>query len=461
MPPLFSSQSPPPLRTLSFSRLQGFYNRIFASALIRRVIKNSTYLFSATGISAALSMLQGILTARLLGVANYGTLGSIMMFTSVINKFASFRMSDLVIKYVGAYTESGDRQRASAIFKAAALTEMLASLLAFGLIWLLAPWGARYFAKDPTVSHWFGIYGLIVLANLIAESSTGLLQIFDRFRRMAMLNVVQSLLTLTLITVIYFTHGGMVAILLAYIAGKTLGALSITLAALREASRRWGPGWWRTPLSLLRPQVRELSHFAVNTNLSASLSLINKDSELLWVSFFRSPLEAGYYKLALSLVNLVQLPVSPLPQATYPELSREAARQNWSGIRSILRRGSLLAGGYTLAATLVILAAGQWLIATLYTPPYLPAFPALMIMLVGFLVANTFYWNRTALLALGRPEFPTRVNLALAIIKVIGVVLFVPVYGYLANASLLAGFYLIGVSLCAWKAWSMLNQLQK
>jgi len=96
------------------------------------------------------------------------------------------------------------------------------------LIWLLAPLGARYFAKDPGVADWFVIYGLIVIANLISESSVGLLQIFDRFRRMALLNVIQSLVTLAIIAFVYVNQGGFLGILLAYLAGKVIGALGLT-----------------------------------------------------------------------------------------------------------------------------------------------------------------------------------------------------------------------------------------
>jgi O-antigen/teichoic acid export membrane protein len=429
--------------------------------LVRRVVKNSGYLFSATGITTAVTFLQSILAARLLGVAGFGVLGTITNFTSLVNNLTSFRMGELVVKYVGYYSETGDRPRAAAVFKAAAMAEMLASLLAFGLIWILAPLGARYFAKDAAAEPWFLIYGLIVLANLIAESATGLLQIFDRFRRMAALNVVQSIFTLIVIAAVYLADGGLMGILLAYLGGKAFSALGLSAAAFNEASRQWGRGWWRAPLSLLRPQARELVHFALNTNISASLSVINKDSGLLLVSLLRNPVETGYYKLALGLVNLVQLPVAPLPQATYPELSRQAARRNWSGVGQILRQGSLLAGSYTLAAAFGLLLLGQPVIRYLYQPEFLPAYPALLILLAGYLFANTFYWNRTALLAIGRPDYPAKVNLGLAIAKIAGILILVPVFGYLASAALLAGTYILGVSLTVLKFRSELSRQQQ
>ena len=426
---------------------------------MRRIFKNSGYLFSATGIAAGISMLQSILVGRLLGVAGLGLLGTITVFISVVNKFVSFRMTELVIKYVGHYTETGDQRRAAVVFKSAALAEMAASIAAFLLICLLAPLAATYLAKDASLAYLFVLYGLIVLANLISESSTGLLQVFDRYRRIASLNVVQSILTLVIIFWVYVTNGNIVQIVVAYLIGKTVGALILTIAALTEAGRHWGPGWWKTPFSLLRPQARELTHFAVSTNLSASLNLINKDGELLWVSLFRGPVEAGFYRTAMSIVNLVQMPVSPLPDATYPEINREAAHKNWKNMRQVLRQGMLIAGGFTLAVAVFLAAFGRQVILLLYkNPGFLPAYPALMIMLVGFLVANTFYWNRIALLTLGRPDFPTKVNLVLAVIKIIGILLLVPKFGYLASAALFAGYYICSTSLAAWKTYQILAE---
>lgn len=443
------------------NRISNIFYDFFKNPLIRRVAKNSGYLFSATGITAGISMLQSILAARLLGVAGFGILGTITMFTSVVNKLASFRMSELVIKYVGHYTETGHKKHAAAVFKAAVLVEILASLCAYAIIWALAPLAARYLIKDVSTVNWFLVYGLIVIANIFSESSTGLLQIFDRFRNMAILNIFQSVVTLSIIIYVYATDGNFFQILLAYCIGKIIGAVGLSILALVEATRHWGKKWWLSPLGLLRDQARELLRFAVSTNISASLSLINKDSELLWLSFLRNPVEVGYYKLALSLANLIQLPISPLPQATYPELSREAARKNWSNLRYILRQGSILAGTYTLAASIGLLTFGRLIIRYVYDPQFLPAFPALLILLLGFLVANTFYWNRTALLAIGRADFPAKVNFGLAIAKIAGVILLVPVFGYMASAALLAGSYIIGVTISVLKFNSDVSSYEK
>lgn len=429
------------------SKFGGLFNRLFGNELIQRVVKNSGYLFSGIGVSAALSMVQSILVARLLGVTDFGILGTIIVFTSVVNKFASFRMSELVIKYVGQYIVEGDDIGAAAVFKSAAILETLTSFFAFGLIWLLAPLGAQYIAKDVSTTNWFILYGLIVLANFMAESSTGLLQIFDRYKIIAGITVGQSILTLSLIALVYISQGGLYEIVLAYMGGKIAGAIASAVAAVVLATQRWGRGWWQAPIGLLRDRTRELVRFAFSTNISATINLVNKDGELLWVSALTGPTGAGYYKLALSLANLIQLPVSPLPQATYPELSREVAGKNWGNMRYILRQGSFMAFAYSVAAGLFLIIFGKALIAFFYTPEFLPSYPALLILMVGLLVANTFYWNRIALLSLGLADYPAKINSIAAVLKIIGMLTIVPIFGYLGSAALLSGFYIFSVSL--------------
>lgn len=424
--------------------------------ILRKLARNFGYLFSSNMISAGLSMLQGIFSARLLGVAGFGTLGTITIFVTVINKITSFRMGELVIKYVGEFNEKNDQPRAAAVFKAATLAELTASLVAFGLIWRLAPLGALYFAKDVSLAPWFVVYGGIILANLIAESSTGLLQLFDRFRRLAALNVIQSVVTLGLILLAWWQNTGLLGVLVAYLSGKVISAVGLTLAALVEANRRWGSGWWKVSIRSLRPQARELVRFAVSTNLSSSLSLISRDSGILWVSFFSSPTQAGYYKLAMALANYIQLPIAPMPQATYPEMSRAVARRKWEDFRYLMRTGTKLAGSYSLLVALGLVWVGKPMIQILYTEAFLPTYPGLVIMLIGIVFSSALYWARSGLLSLGLADYATRVNFLVTIISVVGLVSLLPKFGFIGSALIFTFGSLLGNSLVVLKTRSEL-----
>ena len=93
--------------------------------LFARMLRNTTYLFSSSTIGMGLALVQGLAAGWLLGPLVYGQLGIIMSFASNMHRLLSFRMPELVVKYAGQYLVEGRKDRAAALIKAAALTEMV------------------------------------------------------------------------------------------------------------------------------------------------------------------------------------------------------------------------------------------------------------------------------------------------------------------------------------------------
>ncbi len=421
---------------------RGPLGRMWRNPLMQRVIRNSGYLFTGSTLSAAMSMLQGILAARLLGVAEFGVLGIVTVFASVINRLTSFRMSELVVSYVGEYTAKQDQPGAAATFKAAALAEAVSSVLAFAIIVALAPIGARVLAHDRSLSDLFVIYGLMVLGHLIAESAAGLLQYFDRFRALAAIQISQSVFTLALIVLAFARRAGLEAVVVAYLLGKLIWGAGVAIVALGQARSAWGSDWWRTPLSRIAARRRGMLRFGISTNLTGTLTLVTRDSELLWLGALATPLQAGYYKVTLAILNFLLIPVQPLISTTFREVAREVATKSWDNVRYLLRSGSLIAGAYSLATAAGLALLGPWVVS-LWGSEFLPqAYYGLLILLVGVTVVNVFYWNRTVLLPLGMPEYPTLVTLGGSVLKVAAILLLVPALGAVGMAITLSGFFL-------------------
>lgn len=440
------------------TRLRDIPQRFLRNPLLQRVIRNTGYLFSAKTGSAALSFGQSVLAGRILGVAGLGMLGAITQFSGLINRVTSFRMGELVVSYVGEYTSDGKQEHAAAVFKFAGLVEIFTSVLAYGVVVALASLAARILTPDEGLAGLFAVYGLTVLVNLMAESANGLLQIYDRYRLIAVITMAQSVLTLGLIAAAYFRGGGLLEVVLAYLAGKAAWAVSISLAALLEARRQWGPGWWKAPFSLIAPRKREMARFAVSTNLTTSLTLITRDSEMLWLNALSTPLQAGYYKLALAFTNVLLIPVDPLITTTYREIAREVGARRWENVRYLLRSGSLISASYSLSAAAGLVLVGPWLISATYGPSFTPAYGPLLILLVGVVVVNIFYWNRNALLPLGKPEVPTKVYLVGAVLRVAAILTLVPRTGAYGMAALLSAFF-IGTSL--YLVWRTLVEIRR
>lgn len=430
---------------LPLEKLEQLYLRVFDTELLRRILRNSSYLVSATVLSAAMGMVQGAIQVRVVGVVGVGLLGAMAGFTNVINRFTSFRIDELVVRYVRHYEERKQHDRAAAVYKLAALLELGGNATAFLLIVLLASLGVSLFSDQSGVEHLFILYGSLVLVNVFFDTSDGILQVFNRFGAKSIIDITQSVVRLSATVLVLLTGGGMIEIILAELAGRMVRAVAVMAVALSTVRKQWGVGWWRTPFSVLRDDRRSLLTFAFSTNLSATVSLIAKDSEDLWANAFLGNLAGGFYAIARTLIGFLQIPVSPLPSTTYPELSRAIAQNDWKSVRHVLRRGSMLAALYSLPVAALLFFFGQQVI-TLYTKQNLPeVYAPLLILMIGYLFVNIFYWSRAALLAFNRPVFPTIVNTIGMILKVIGIFVFAP-FGAVAFAALLSGYYIFTIT---------------
>ncbi len=438
--------------------------------VLRRVVSNSSAMFASYAISAGLT----ILTARLLGLNDFGLLGIVTTFVSAVNRLLSFRMGDLVVRYMGEYVTHNEMDRAGALVKAAGLTEGITSLIAFFVLALITPLAVTFFHLAPVTSPLFIFYGISILANITTETATGVLQVGNHYRSQAAINLVQSVLVALIIVAAYALHGGLYTILVAYLMGKMILGLGPIGLALFKLNPLLGKGWWRASFKLL-PPFRELSHFALTTNLFGTINLVSRDSEQLWIGLFFGLREVAYYKVAQAIINMVVLPITPFVSTSYPEINRAIVLRQWHQLRSLLRRVTIIAASWTGAVALGIVLFGRailfqpWVVFghaviifgkgfSPFKPGFLPAYPALLVLLLGYGIASILFWNRSLLLALGLPGYPMKVNFWTAAAKVGLTLLVLPRTGYIAEAALLSGYFVVSIGLMVWRGLTVLRQ---
>jgi len=424
--------------------------------LLQRVLRNSSYLFGSNTISAALGVLQGIFVVRLLGDSGYGLLTIVMDFASNTNRLLSFRMSEVVVRYMGEALAQEDMGRAAAIVKGVGLLEAAMSVLAYLVLLALSAWGARTFADTTDVVYLFRFYGLFLLANLVYETSVGVLQTTDQFKQVARANFYQSLVLTVLIIAAFILNLGILGILTAYLIGKTIAGTVVVLFALRELNKRLGHRWASAPLSQIK-DWKSILRFAFSTNLNGTVNLFARDNIRLYLAWFLSNAQVGYFKLASSLINLVMLPIEPFIWPTYSEITRTIAQRQWGATRKLLKQVSTIGGLWTLIAGGGLVALGWWIIPLLYGSEMSPAYPGVPILLLGYAFANILNWNRPLLLALGHPTYPLIVAAISGMLEILLIFLFVPGNNYLVGAAIFSAYLAISISWNALRGLSIIK----
>lgn len=441
---------------MPFSKL---INILREDPLLGKVVRNSVHMFSSNSLSLVLSMVQGILAARLLGPAGYGLIAIVMSFASTVNGLLSFRMSELVVRYGGEYIERDERDRAAALVKAASLTEMAVSVFAFLVVVLSAGLATRYFAKTPGAEMLFIVYALGLLANFNIETSTGILQVTDKIKLQGVINLFQTITTAAIITAAFFLGGSLQIVLGAYLLGKVILGLGMFITAQIHLRRTLQRSWWRASIKSL-PEFKKMAKFAISSNLSATAILVFRESEILWVGLFLSTEAAGYYKAAYAIISLLSVPANPLILTVYPELNRLVVQKTWARLRDFLRKVTTLSFAYNILLALGLVFFGRWVL-WIYGEQYVVAYPAMMALLVGFVFNYTLFWNRPLLLSLGLPEFPLKATVVAGVAKLALAFPLVPRFGYIAEAILLSFYYITSVGAIVWRGLKEIRLKEK
>lgn len=437
------------------SLFQKIYSGLRADALFQRVLRNSSYLFSSSAVSAVLSVVQMYFVVQVLNPEAYGLVfGIIMVFASNVNRFLSFRMSEVVVKYVGAALAQENRDRAAALVKGIGLIEAMMSVLAYLVLLALAASAAQTY---ETSAFLFGYYGLFLLANLVYETSVGILQTANHFSYVARANFFQSIAITILIIIAFVLKQGMFQILTAYLVGKTIAGFMVTRSALREVNRRLGSGWTRVSLSLLS-DWRSIGRFMLSTNINGTINLFARDNIPLYIGYILSSTEVGYFKFAVWLIGLVMLPIEPFIWPTYAEITRTIAQRQWDTTRKLLKQVSTIAGVWTLLTGSGLIALGGWLIPLIFGADYLPAYPAIVILLLGYGCANVLNWNRPLLLALGKPTYPLMVAAIVGAVELLLIFTLVPRGNYLTAAVIFSGYLAVSILWMVWRGLTLIKR---
>lgn len=391
------------------------------------------------------------LSFRLLGASGSGLIALVMSYTSTVNSLFSFRMSELVVRYGGEYLEKGEKEKASALIKSAALAEAVVSVLAFLVVLISSGWASQTFTKSPDSKLMFIVFALGLLANFNTETSTGILQVTGKIRHQGTINLIQSIISLGIVITAFFVPNPLWIVLLAYLASKVIPGLGLYFMGRRQLQKELGVQWQNAPMMNIA-ESRSLIRFAISSNISATIIKIFRESESLWIGLFLSTEAVGYYKAAYSLVSFLSVPADPLIAATYPEINRLIVQRAWTSLRSFLRKITALAFAINAAAALGFIFLGQFaLVIFTGRQEFVAAYPAMLALFIGLAFNYTLFWNRPLLLSLGLTDYPIWTTLLVGLAKLALAFWLVPQYGILAAGALLSFYYIASVGIMAWR----------
>ncbi len=386
------------VQTLS---LPAVWESFRATIMEGKFVRHVGVLTAANLVGAALTLVLGIFVARWLGPERYGVAALVMSYPNLVFTFFDARSNEASVKFLSEFHARNERERVLAVCKLGYTIDFAIASLALLVVAVSAHWAAHSLVNRPEVAWLIVGFTVAFIPRAFVGTSYSVMTVLGCFNLIALIETSTAVLKLISVSTLILEGWEVRGVVWGNAVAMTLAGLLYGLIALLLMFRTWGgspfQGNWRS----LKGRRREILRFLVYSDLNALLGIVPKQLDVLLLGYFRSPTEAGYYKLAKSLTGGVGYLVGPLQSVTYPEFARLSGLNDKQALRQKLRRLAFHVGAplglFVLALTSLI----PLLLPFLVGAVYLPAVALTQMLLVGYAVWLAFFWLRPAYLSTG------------------------------------------------------------
>jgi O-antigen/teichoic acid export membrane protein len=396
-----------------------------AKAIFRhRLAEGASLLAISQYVGAALNMVTNILIARLLGPTDYGLVALAVAYPTMLWSFVSVKSISVITRYVAIFRARREPEKLKGLVKLGYSLDFFVSLIGLTLVAISSWWVSERFYRQPHLAWLMVVYAGSFPLFSLAGNSWAVLSSWERFRLLAIFEVLQPFLKLCL-TVGFIVAGlGVSGVVIGMGLAQASIGLTMMIATTDLLLCEGFGAWWKASLKPVVSLKRELMGFLGWNYLLVTLSGLVVQLPVMLLGRLRGPEEAGFYRIALNIATVGSYLETSLGRVTYPFLS---AWWSSEGEERIVRtlKGWTLKVGLPISATIVLVTIlFPWLLPLLFGHDYRPAVPGVQVIMLGIAISATFFWLNSFYYA------SKRINLwvsgyALYIILVIGLGWFV------------------------------------
>lgn len=193
--------------------------------------------------------------------------------------------------------------------------------------------------------------------------------------------------------------GSLYTVLICYVLANVIlvsFAIVMTWKRIGHFKISWSPTAFRKVLRTSTPLF-----------ILAVLSLIHFKVDTLMLGFLGSYLVVATYEAGFKLLEVSRFIIRPAVMIFFPICSELAAQQNWSELKSLLRKMLVTTGGLGVVVTLGVILMAQVIVSLVFGPKYTDStsvlrvlylsIPALYIGMIGAFLANALHLERKAI----------------------------------------------------------------
>ena len=397
-----------------------------------RVFRNSSWLFSAKGVGAILSIFYLAILTRTLGVAGFGEFMVIVGAVQVLTAVLKLQTWQAVVQFGVPYLLAGQDRAFRKLSWQNFWIELIGGIVACGALWLMLPYGASQFGwTDPVVQAIMG-YGVIVFLS-VRSTPIGILRAQDRYGGNAFGDAIIPVVRFAGALILVFTLPTMTGFLIVWGLSEFISFMVMWLMVWRRQDTNL-PLADASTLAVVPPSRKEFLAFLLFTNLAYLVNVIRERLVVVIVGFFVGPAAAGLFRLADQIANSLNRLSEVFARPLFAELSRLFAIGQSRELRGLFWRSlrvSAISGGVLFIGLLLL---GKNIIDLISGPDYLAAFPILLLLGAATIISLAGLGLEPMLQAAGRARNALVARIAGLVALGLLLAVFLPTFGTIGAA---------------------------
>lgn len=366
----------------------------------KRPFKNAKKLLWGEVGKTFFGMATMAMTARTLGVADFGALAVLMLSVSIITQFITFESWQIVLRYGAEAIQSKNAGAYKHVVFFSLGLEVVAGF--FGAIFLATSSELiiSLFNIPPEVSPVLPWAGIILVFSPFSNISQGTLRLTDRFHVISAMNILPKMLNCLVTFYLFWIGAGLTAFIYKWLILSIINTFMLGSVALyffkkditklnKEAQDKVVKPWSKGRLFSPKQEVWRFA-FGLYTNSALGIGTMQVGTPIL--SVLLGAEAAGLYRIAEKISSAIASPVNKLLMpAVFTDMAWLNAKKNVHQLRKMVLRLGGISGAGALVAFIILIFAGKSIITLVGGADYLPAYGAMLVLTIGIVLHSTLF----------------------------------------------------------------------
>ncbi|WP_339076866.1 lipopolysaccharide biosynthesis protein [Acetobacter sp. AC2005] len=338
-------------------------------ALFVRVFRNTGYILGGRGFCAVLSLITTAVSARALGLQDYGVLLLINSFVLSCSAGLRFQSWQPLLQYGSSLYRNGDRHPFQMLLRHCMLLDGIGAVAGMGLALLLCEWFGNLLGwGDASSATPFWYMTVILFMN--TGGAMGVMRLLDRYELSVLADSGSGLIRLVGSLAGLFWHWSFTSFLViwylstaaSFFINYGMGAYLLLRSDSLQNFRIFGVPW-------VSP-IKGIWRFIFSVSINQALARLSSRLTVMIVGAVLGPQSAAIYNVTWQISDGLARPAQMMTPALYPELVALKDKRDWTSIRQVTHRILQVLGVFSAAVLAIVFVLGPWLLHVLLTVPW-------------------------------------------------------------------------------------------